>query len=128
MNNNHWSKSPWTIGIVTAFLGVIFTLFFTKDFFVNIISAIKWGVLFCYNFTIEVLSFNFKIWWILILVIAYVIYKRIKKTYTPSKKEVFDFKSYKRDILKKWNWTWEWEFDITTRKYNLQFNSFVSRL
>lgn len=114
-----WYKSPWTISISTAVFSFLITLGYDLIKEIPILTTtlrlIKWG----WDLVLEILNFNIKIWWLLILIavvilIFYLINKLRNKVSTKP-----DFYNYREDILKNWKWSWGWEFQSYKNSWKL---------
>jgi len=105
-------SNPWTVSIGGTFFGFILTIL--RDLvkgeqilstFVNIVTWI-WKML------ITFLTFEIKVWWILIgiglLILGLWIYSKVLDS-KKGKEPVIPFLNYTQDILLGYKWEWVWE-------------------
>jgi hypothetical protein len=111
MQNRNWTKSPWTISIVTAIFSLLLTMFY--DYFKNnpvlttVWSIIKW----IGNLLWTILNFDLKVWWIVIALILLIFVLFIIDKFKNADAFKPYFHNYIEDNFKWWKWTWSWELN-----------------
>jgi hypothetical protein len=111
---NKIKNHPWTIAIVAALLGPVFTLI------VDIFKKIPYLTTFrniC-KLIINFLNFDLKVWWIIISgfiisIVIMLIYRKRDSDNLP------DFINYTEDSFKRWRWQWEWNFNENKGKWQV---------
>ena len=102
-------NSPWGISIGTTIFGVLLTLLIDLIKSKPVLSTLLNLGNFLRNGFLSIMSFEIKIWAILVALIIFLI---ISKTFSQIKlshngKPVFY--EYRSDVFKVWKWTWNWE-------------------
>ena len=106
-----FAKNPWAIGIGTTVIGGVL-LSFVLDWIkgVDWLSTLKIVITFIFNVIVAFLTFELKVWWILIAVALIVVALIIVAKIHNSKPES-SFLSYTKDSVL--GYTWEWEYKKT---------------
>lgn len=105
-------KSPWTLGIGTTVIGgVILSIILDLIKDVSILSTMKSFFVFIWNAIVSFLTFEIKVWWLLIAiaVIVAVLWVVAKCYDTKEDNNKSSFLSYTQDYLLGYSWEWTWE-------------------
>ena len=103
MKAKTWITQDWAKGsILCAILGILFTMGY--DYFKNkpLLSTIWQIVKGTWNFIISALTFNLKVWWLIVGIVIIYLVAKFKQETIPTP----DFYNYREDKLKQWRWTW----------------------
>lgn len=113
-NKEGWTSKATKISLVTGIVGsVIASLIYDAiknySFLSTIISVLK----FLWSILEYLLTFNIKVWWLLIFTLLTWIVWKILSTKNSTDSSNPPYYNYKTDKFKKWNWSWNWRFDST---------------
>lgn len=115
-------KSPWTIGIGTTVLGgVILSIVLDLIKEVSILSTLWTAIKTVFGWIITFLTFDLKVWWVLLgigaIILALIIIAKISNS---KESEPPAFLAYKKDKIGDWNWSWDWDFWMTENKWHIK--------
>ena len=105
-------KSPWTLGIGTTVIGgVILSIILDLIKDVSILSTMKSFFIFIWNCIVAFLTFEIKVWWLLIAIaIIVAVLWVISKCYDAKEdNDKSSFLNYTQDYLLGYSWEWTWE-------------------
>lgn len=116
ISKNNWFKGSAIIfGIISSF---IYDLIKEKPILSTLSSIFETIA----NFLSKILQTELKVWWILVLLIAYKLMQLIIKEYhnsiipdLPS-----NIKDYKKDTFTNWIWKWEWKWRPNEKKWIIE--------
>ena len=106
-------KNPWTIGICTTLIGFLLTVLYDLLKGKHVFTTIHTVLTVIWNGIITFLTFDLKVWWVLlgvaILLLALVVYSKAldRKDMLSNNKGSAVFE-YTQDSIDGWKWTWEW--------------------
>ncbi|HYE08636.1 MAG TPA: hypothetical protein VEF53_00500 [Patescibacteria group bacterium] len=111
MKNKNWIKSSWTISIGTAIFSLLLTMGYDYSKSKPILSTILQILKEIWNFTILVLNFNFKVWWLIVGIIVLIAITYLVINSKPEETFKPDFYSYREGKFKLWRWSWNWKWN-----------------
>ncbi|MFC2188470.1 hypothetical protein [Peijinzhouia sedimentorum] len=122
---NDWTKSPWTIGIVTSaivpfLLTVGYDKLKEKPILTTFFNMIDWVL----NQLSLIINFELRLWWVIIFLLIIVVgnfffRKGTKEGLSYSEIPRPEFINYKSDILRNWKWSWGWKLNELENKWHL---------
>ena len=114
-------KSPWTISIVSAIVGSIVTFVIDAIKDVPILFTLWTVIKTVWGWIITFLTFDLKVWWVLLglgaIILVLIIIAKISKS---KEGEPPAFLAYKKDKIGDWDWSWSWDFWITENKWHIK--------
>ncbi len=113
-------NSPWTMALVPVVFGTILTAIYDAIKDKPILSTLWGWIKAVWNWIVDFLNLELKVWWIFLGVIAIIVVLCIIAK-LPSKKETNlpDFVSYKEDTFGGWKWSWEWQLNHYDNKWHV---------
>ncbi len=111
MTDKSFIKSPWTISIGTAIFSLILTMLY--DYFKSnpILTTIIQLIKFIWNGLISLLTFELKMWWIILFTIVVIIIIHFAKKTATTERILPFFYNYNQEKFKKWLWSWTWQWE-----------------
>ena len=109
-------KNPWIVGIGVTVIGGLL-LSFVSDLIqqISLLSTITIVLSFVWNCIISVLTFEIKVWWLIVAIVVFVVVLWIIAKYHDLKHvdDKPEFLSYTQDFLLDcaWEWTWGKNYD-----------------
>lgn len=114
-----WLNNPWSISIGTAtfslFLTILYDLVKSKPILSSIGQIISWVI----KVIVSILTFDIKVYWILIflIVIVLVLFLFVTNSKPENSKPVFI--NYKTEKFKKLRWSWSWKYNTKQNAWNV---------
>lgn len=109
-------KNPWTIGVGTTVIGgVVLSIVLDLIKKISILSTLKDVIIFIRNCLVAFLTFEIKVWWLMVAVAVIVAILWIIAKYSNAQENLnqSNFLNYTQDSLlgHTWEWTWKknWE-------------------
>ena len=105
-------KSSWAIGIGTTVIGgVLLSIVLDLIQNVSILSTLKSVFVFIWNCIISFLTFEIKVWWLLIAIaVIFFVLWIISKCYdAKADDDKSSFLRYTQDDISGYSWEWTWE-------------------
>jgi hypothetical protein len=111
---NSWCK--WIFGIATSVIGsFVYDILRGKPIlstFIDITKSI-------WEFTIDLLSYDLKVWWLLIIVALIILIIYLTHYFNTQDSQEPKFINYREDRFKNWRWTWNWKLNERNNKWSV---------
>lgn len=113
-------KSPYTIsilgGLIVLIVWSLISDYMSGDKLLTIFSTILTSV---YGAIIAFLTFNIKVWWLLLGVSCIIIITLIIANRKPQVQTKLEFTNYTHDRFRTWKWSWNWKFSDYKRGWHV---------
>ncbi len=113
-------KSPYTIsilgGLIVLIVWSLISDYMSGDKLLTIFSTILTSV---YGAIIAFLTFNIKVWWLLLGIACIIIITLIIANRKPQVQTKLEFTNYTHDRFRAWKWSWNWKFSDYKRGWHV---------
>lgn len=113
-------KSPYTItilgGLIVLIIWSLISDYMSGDKLLTMFSTILTSV---YGAIIAFLTFNIKLWWLLLGIAGIVIIALIIANHKPEEQTKPEFTNYTHDHFRTWTWSWKWTFSDYRRGWRV---------
>lgn len=114
-----WYKSTFIIaGILPIITAIVASLLYDSIKGISILSTFKSAITFICNWTLVLINFEVKVYWVLIFIFAVVIIIYIIGRWSIPSTDP-EFLNFKEAKPKKLKWSWEYELDKVSNNYKL---------